>query len=231
MTALALPMSTREESVRWSTCFAAVVFAHGLAAWMLLHAPPPSEFNAGAPMDVTLDLSDVVSAPSLPNDVEPVPETDPTPPLPEEQPKPIEPEAELALPMPEPPRPLEEEKPAAQPSVAAVATTTPTVAGAEVEQSAPRSRWESLLVAHIERFKRYPAEARSRGEQGIVQVFFTIDREGWVRASRVLKSSGYSELDNEVLSMLVRAQPMPKPPGQVSGTEMSFAVPVHFTIR
>ena len=39
-------------------------------------------------------------------------------------------------------------------------------------------RWESALVAHIERFKRYPAEARAHDERGTARVAFTIDHDG-----------------------------------------------------
>jgi len=47
------------------------------------------------------------------------------------------------------------------------------------------NRWESELVAHIERFKRYPSAARAQGTQAQVRVAFTMDREGSVQASRV----------------------------------------------
>jgi protein TonB len=124
----------------------------------------------------------------------------------------------VALPEPPKPEPPQEQKqatapPAALPSVAAV------------------HRWESELVAHIERFKRYPAEARAHGEQGLARVAFTVDRDGKVRASRIVQSSGSSDLDQEALAMLTRAQPVPRPPDRVSGREFSFAIPVRFNIR
>jgi periplasmic protein TonB len=92
-------------------------------------------------------------------------------------------------------------------------------------------RWESALVAHIERFKRYSAEARARGQRGLARVAFTIDRDGWVRESRILETSGSTELDRESLAMLARAQPMAKPPSQVQTGELSFVVPIRFNIR
>ena len=91
--------------------------------------------------------------------------------------------------------------------------------------------WESRLVAHIERFKRYPLEAREHGEQGLVRVAFAIDRDGWVRSSRVVQSSGSSDLDQEALAMLTRAQPVPRPPDRIPTRELSFLVPIKFTIR
>jgi protein TonB len=93
------------------------------------------------------------------------------------------------------------------------------------------NRWQSALAAHLERFKRYPAAARAHGEQGIVQVAFSIDRDGWVRQSRLVKSSGSPELDQEALAMLIRSQPVPAPPERVSASELSFTIPVQFQIR
>jgi protein TonB len=88
-----------------------------------------------------------------------------------------------------------------------------------------------LLAAHIERFKRYPVDARSRGEQGIAKIAFTIDHEGHLLSSRIVESSGSAMLDEETLALLARAQPMPRPPGQFSDSELSFVVPVRFTMR
>jgi protein TonB len=110
------------------------------------------------------------------------------------------------------------------PSVAALPTP-----GAEVVPAAVVKRWESALVAHIERFKRYPAEARAHEVRGVARVAFTIDHDGWVRESRIVQSSGSPELDAETLAMLTRAQPMPRPPAKLSA--LSFVVPVHFNIK
>lgn len=167
------------------------------------------------------------------------PEAEQTPP-PKEETEPAEEVAEVAVPTQEPPKPepvAEEKPPTAMPSVAMAPTTpAPPVAGAAVETFAAIRRWESALVAHIERFKRYPAEARARGQRGSARVAFTIDRDGWLRESRIVESSGSPELDRESLAMLARAQPMPKPPsqvqnGQVQNGELSFVVPIRFNIR
>jgi len=93
------------------------------------------------------------------------------------------------------------------------------------------TRWESLLAAHIEHFKRYPTEARSRGEQGTAKVAFTIDHEGRLLGSRIVQTSGSTALDQETLAMLTRAQPMPRPPDHVSNADLTFIVPVRFNIR
>ena len=238
MSSLAMPFGNpRSDVMRWGLCFTVAVAAHGAAALALLLNPSSdSDFDAGAPV-VMIELPEAPAAfATPPSDLAPgptEPESEQTPP-PKEETKPPEQVAEVALPEPEPPKPeppAEEKPPTAMPSVV-MATPAPPVAGAAVQPPAAIvRRWESALVAHIERFKRYPAEARARGQQGLARVAFTIDRDGRVRTSHILQTSGSPELDQESLAMLNRAQPMPKPPSQVQTSELSFVVPVRFNIR
>jgi protein TonB len=226
----------RDDTARWSVCLAIVLAAHAAGALALLSSrPPASQFDAGAPV-IMIELPDVsLSVPTLPNDLAPGPveaESDPTPI--KEETKPLEQEAEVALPIPEPkPKPPTEQKQAtALPSALLPSAPSPPVAGAAVQPSTTAiNRWESELVAHIERFKRYPAEARAHGTQGRVRVAFTVDRDGWVQSSRIVQSSGSPELDQESLAMLTRAQPMPHPPARIADRDLSFVVPVMFNIR
>jgi hypothetical protein len=63
------------------------------------------------------------------------------------------------------------------------AAPAPPTPGAAVVTSAAVRRWESLLTAHIERFKRYPAEARARDERGVARIAFTIGRAASCKAA------------------------------------------------
>jgi protein TonB len=211
----------RAEVARWVICFVVVAAAHGLGAMALMdNSTEASDFGVDTPV-VVVDLPEsFMTSPAPAQDLPPGPieeQSDPTPPQKEE--KPPEPQAELSLPLPEPPKlePPSEEKQATAPPQA----------------NAPRAiaRWESTLAAHLEHFKRYPSEARARGEQGIATVAFTIDHQGRLVRSRIVRSSGSAMLDQETLAMLARAQPMPKPPDNVLDSELSFVVPVRFNIR
>jgi periplasmic protein TonB len=227
----------RTETVRWAMCFLLVAGLHAMAALSFVRSPQSSEFEAGAPV-VMLELPEMTAAPTTPpSDLAPGPpemESEPTPP-PKEETKPPEEEAEVALPTPEPPKPqppVEQREATATPSVelppSAAAPPTP---GAEVHTPAALIRWQSALAAHIERFKRYPQEARAHEKQGVARVAFTIDHEGRLLSSRIVQSSGSATLDEETLAMLARAQPMPRPPEQLSDGELSFVVPVRFSLR
>lgn len=118
-----------------------------------------------------------------------------------------------------------------------------TRAQAQTQQEAPRpaapqassgassvspARWQSRLMAHLERRKRYPAAARRQRQEGTAQVRFTIDQGGNVRSVSLVASSGFAALDDEVVSMVRRASPVPAPPPGVSHT---IVAPVRFSLR
>jgi protein TonB len=231
--------SRRQDTARWVACGVIVLVAHGVGALALLSSfETSSDFDAGAPV-VMLELPEVAAAPAIPpNDLAPgppLPETEPTP-APKEETKPRETEAEVALPTPEPPKPQppEDERPPTSTPSAEIppSQVAPPTAGAAVQKlRIDAFRWQTALAAHIERFKRYPAKARSSGEQGIATVAFTIDRQGRLLTSRIVQSSGSAMLDQETLAMLSRAQPMPAPPSDLPDNKLSFIVPVRFNIR
>lgn len=139
------------------------------------------------------------------------------------------------------PRQFEAKKPRRE-SQRPAASTSATAAQAQVTRSdrnagrqnasggssmAP-ARWQSRLMAHLERHKRYPSAARARGEQGTVYVRFGIDGSGNVLSVTLARSSGFPDLDGEVLSLVRRASPIPAPP---PGSATSITVPIRFSVR
>jgi protein TonB len=91
--------------------------------------------------------------------------------------------------------------------------------------------WKTHILALLERHKRYPEIAQSRRQQGIAQVFFSLDRQGRVIDSRVVRSSGASVLDEEALALLRRAQPFPAPPRELPGEHVDLTVPIRFNLK
>src|ERR1019366_9231926 len=76
--------------------------------------------------------------------------------------------------------------PSAQQTAATPAAPSP---GSEVGRKAI-AQWRDLLLARLQQNKRYPADARARGEQGVVMLSFTVDRSGHVLARSIARSSG-----------------------------------------
>jgi protein TonB len=222
------PSGAPLETARWVICFVVAAALHGIVAYYLLERFLETAADSGvdAPV-VMLDLPEAL-APSVapPQDLPPGPmeeqEVEKTPPPKEETKQQPEPEAEVALPKPEPPKPEPEPPVEVKQAAAPQAAKTP-----------PPSvvRWQSQLAAHVERFKRYPAAARAHGDAGTAWVACTIDREGHLLRSSIVQSSGSAALDQEALTMLARAQPMPRPPDQLTDGGLTLVMPVLFNIR
>lgn len=91
--------------------------------------------------------------------------------------------------------------------------------------------YRQRLAAHLQRFKRYPTEARASGVQGTATLSFTVGRGGQVLSARLARSSGHPALDAETLAMVSRAQPLPPFPPEITQASLNFSVPVNFSVR
>lgn len=91
--------------------------------------------------------------------------------------------------------------------------------------------YQIKLLRHLNRHKRYPGGARTKREQGVVYVRFSMDRHGKVLASRIETSCRFADLNNEGLALLLRAQPLPMPPMEVAGDPIEMIVPVEFSLK
>ncbi|MGI2150944.1 TonB family protein [Shewanella baltica] len=91
--------------------------------------------------------------------------------------------------------------------------------------------YTATLLAWLEQHKEYPRTARNRRQQGTVMLYFVLDRQGRVSASRIEQSSGYQTLDAEALKMLERAQPLPAIPDTMPNETLELVVPVQFFLR
>lgn len=170
------------------------------------------------------------------------PQPDPSPP-----PMPDPPKIELPppapsvveLPQPKPkPRPKREQKKRTKAS-ARSPVSAPQVAAREAapergvvrNNAASAASWRSRLVAHLQRYKSYPSDARARGEQGTAVLSFSMNRSGQVTSAHIGHGSGSSQLDAATLAMIRSAQPLPAPPPDVAGNNFQFSVPIRYNIR
>jgi protein TonB len=128
------------------------------------------------------------------------------------------------------------------PSVAAEATAVPrsealleaprSMAPAQgTGESAQRVRatWQKELAAHLDRYKRYPAD-RSKQSAEIV-ISFDLDRTGHVLSASIVRGSGDASFDEAALAMMRRADPVPAPPPLVADEGLSFTMPVMFRVK
>jgi protein TonB len=89
------------------------------------------------------------------------------------------------------------------------------------------SRYFALVKGIIESKKRYPEEAKRRGEEGTVVVSFTIDESGNPVNVKLASSSGSPSIDNETLR-LIRSLKFPPPP---DGKPINLRVEVEYQLR
>ncbi|PBB23711.1 MULTISPECIES: energy transducer TonB [unclassified Mesorhizobium] len=168
----------------------------------------------------------------------------------------VTPEVVIALPQPKPVKKIKEKKPAqakakkpaekpkprprkekAEPArtVATASAQTRPAAGAAAPKSAAGvsgmdpAKWESRLASWINRHKRYPSAAKSKGAQGNVNVAFAVDASGRVVSARVARSSGDPDLDRAALAVLQGATVPAPPPGL--GSRVSRTAPFVFNLR
>lgn len=89
---------------------------------------------------------------------------------------------------------------------------------------------DGLVLAALERAKRYPAMARQRGQEGVVGIMFEIDRDGHVIAADIAVSSGSRRLDRAVIEQVHRAA-FPAAPDSVSWRTRRYVTEVRFSLR
>jgi protein TonB len=211
MIARALPWfedDNPRDLARWSVAAATVVCIHVavVAGYLLWWQAPDAEIGDDAPI-ISIELT----APEI-DQQEQAKVDEPTPPK--------ETSTDAVIPEEKPPEKVEKTSPAPRTTV-------------RTEASAPRvdPSWQSLLLKHLQRFKNYPSGAREHNEQGMVLLAFTIDRGGHVLSRRIVASSGFADLDAEVLTLVERAQPLPAFPPSMTEDHLDLTVPIRFSLR
>ena len=228
-------LSLRGENQRWAASFALVLALHAVAAVLILrwyqNLPAPSP---ALPAVTMIELAPLPTPPAPAVAV-------PPPPPPEPQVQPQEEPVPVAKPIVQPkPHPvvkhIERPQPQAQPTQPAVesapAPPQPAVAAPPspvVDRTVPR--FTDLIAAQLERYKRYPALAQRRGEQGVALLRFTLGRGGNVSNARIERSSGHPDLDAEVLALIHRAEPLPQIPADIAANTLDIQVPVAFALH
>ena len=173
-------------------------------------------------------IPDVVEA-VTPEVVVPLPQPKPV----EKEKKPVAAKAKKPVEKPKP-RPKKEKAAPVKTVATASAESKPAAKAAAPKSAAGVSgvspaKWESRLTAWINRHKRYPSGAKSRGAQGNTSVTFTVDASGRVVSARVVRSSGDPELDRAALAVLQGAT-VPAPPPEL-GSRVSRTAPFVFSLR
>lgn len=190
--------------------------------------PPPPEPEP-EPVQVPEPEIKIPELPPLPDAaavLSPPPKQEPPPPPKEvkQKPPPKPKVVQRRKPVnPDKPRSEQTSAPTAQAQVAERAAAPSS--GASSASPAANASWRGSLIAHLNRFKRFPSGANP----GTVQVAFSIDRGGRVLSARLVRGSGEASLDDEAVAMIRRASPVPAPPDGLGGGTVSLSVPIRFS--
>lgn len=229
-------MQPRRRLPLWAGALLLVLAGHALLAAMALdwHRSAPVTAPSEATMAITLAPLPVVAAPPAapaePDIPKPAPVLQPAPIV--QKPKPLP----VKTVKPAPVRPVAKAQPAPQPSPPTPAPPAATAAPARVSAShnAPSQAaitWQNRLLAHLARYKRYPEDARRRGETGSNSLRLLIDGNGRVRQHALASESGSPALDRATLQIIQRAQPVPPPPAELlEDGVLEVIAPVSYTL-
>jgi TonB family protein len=206
---------------------AAVVIIHGLLAVGFVFASP--RFYKPAERQMTV----VSIVPEIERKIDPPPVMPVFEPPAVYIPQPITPEIILTTPPPPnaitvaaaPPAPVEAPIVQAPPPEIGKTIAPPAISTAD------RKAFATTLFGHLNRYKRYPASARMRRQEGVVSLRFSMDREGRVLSYEIAKTSGSDALDNEARELIKRAQPLPAIPVAFRRDTLDLVVPIEFFLN
>lgn len=91
--------------------------------------------------------------------------------------------------------------------------------------------YRSKLGAWLAKHKKYPRRARRLRMEGTAVLFFVMDRNGQVLQWEIHHSSGHKLLDEAVVKMIKRANPMPALPPDVKMQRLRLTVPINFELQ
>jgi periplasmic protein TonB len=94
----------------------------------------------------------------------------------------------------------------------------------------PGDDYLDRLRRWLDKYKRYPEQAKKDKQQGQLVVSFTILRDGTVRDPRIERSSGFPLLDEAALAMLRDASPVPPLPPSFRPSAATIDLPVNFEL-
>jgi protein TonB len=125
--------------------------------------------------------------------------------------------------------------PAASATVAATAAPAASAAssrprGDPAQVKSDRDAYMRALMAALLQHRSYPAEARKQRARGVVQVRFSVDRDGHVLSSNIARGAGYAILEAAALEVLRSADPLPPIPDSLGVDRLTVTVPIEYSL-
>ncbi len=229
-----LPYQTSKQIYLWVTAFLISILLHLL---FFIHYQPPVAANSATDKGkkgIEIGLKKIYQPPAPPKP-KPAPQTPKS--VIKKQPQPA---------VKKKPKPVVITTPKVDPTPIFTETTTATT---EVTQQTPatpappstfgdgnpdiKAAYKISLAAWLERYQSYPSVAKRRGQQGRVEIEFTIDQDGNVLSQKIITPSPFNALNKATLKMLKRANPLPPVPRELrqGRSTFTYTVPVAFLLK
>lgn len=232
------------------TVLIALALHGGVALWLALPAPHPLPPLSPLPVNLLAiapdaAMNDAAITPSEPPSQpvsEPTPEPAPVAAQPKPKPQPVVQEASVEpqpvlkpMPVPQPPIPrmvnnAPEYEQLPKPIQERVQPTPAATSLAPLDAAAT-ARYEQLLVAWLEKHKKYPRRAKRLRIEGDGMLRILINREGQTQQVTLEQPTGNRLLDKAALEMAQRADPFPPMSENDLRLELEFLVPVSFVLH
>lgn len=238
---------SRFRSWLWAAAFVASILVHAFVVWRAsVYVPRVHEPEVRVDIRMIEPERPVPPPPPPPPqkiiEPPPPPPTKPTPKPPKEVPRPAPPLPVLAAP-PAPAEAPSERVVAVQPPPAPLPPIdapppppAPPAPPAPAPVAPPPENYDALINSFgrevgklFESNQRYPAVARTRNQQGSLELVFEFDNGQLVNVS-VKQSSGFSVLDNAAVEV-GRKMKLPPFPGSLAQRKFSFVLPVNYRLQ
>lgn len=106
------------------------------------------------------------------------------------------------------------------------------VAGSEVSKIKDmKNEAAANIVYMMERYKKYPKQARGLNAEGITNITFSIEKNGVVKGAEITKSSGYTVLDNAALKAAQKIVGLNAVNNNSYNEYLKVTVPVDFYLK
>lgn len=92
-------------------------------------------------------------------------------------------------------------------------------------------KWQTKIVKIVAKKQVYPRSAMRKELEGRAKVRVNIDRTGAIVGHEVVTPTGLSVFDNEIPKLIKRINPLPKPPENLTESQLSFVLPLSWVIR
>jgi protein TonB len=98
------------------------------------------------------------------------------------------------------------------------------------ENKREKEEYLKLIIAELEKHKKYPLIARRLGIEGTVTVEFVVKKDGSLKYVKIVSSSGNSILDSAA-KKLVKACHFPPLPADFKEDSFKVKIPIHYKLQ